>query len=203
MRVAVTILSNRGQNPAFTRSLSGLIGHMNAYGKSYGLESYTINIASNVSLLPKGRQDGILHAVKQNCTHMLCIDDDMEFPMDILQSLSVRYVKAIGVNAVRKTPALNYVAVGFDGQQVSSKDKSGIEEVAHIGMGIFLLELSNLPPTPHFEILWNPSTNDYDSEDVYFCEKLRKHGVKIYTDHDASQNVGHVGDYVYTQNSYK
>jgi hypothetical protein len=200
MRVAITVLSNRGHNPAFSRSLTGLISHMNS--RSYGLEGYTVNIAPNVSLLPKGRQDAIKEALKQNCTHVLFIDDDMEFTPDILQILASRKVHAIGVNAVRKMSSLNHVAIGFDGQQITSKGKSGLEEVAHVGMGIFLLDLSALPPAPHFEILWNPKTNDYDSEDTYFCEKLRKHGVKIYTDHDASQKTGHVGDFTYTLNSY-
>jgi len=55
---------------------------------------------------------------------------------------------------------------------------------------------------PHFEIIWDEKTQEYLGEDHYFCAKLRSNGIKIYVDHDASQTVGHIGDYTYTLNSY-
>lgn len=182
-----------------------LASYCQANGAKFGLKSYTVNRASNISLLSKGRQDAITHALKQGCTHMLFLDDDMIFPENSLEILLSRKSQAIGVNYVRKnTTELLHVSADLNGQMVYSKGKSGIEEVGHVGMGIFLLDLAIIKsvPAPHFEVLWNTNISDYDSEDTYFCEKLRKHGVKIHVDHDLSQKVGHIGDYAYTLNSF-
>lgn len=201
MRVALTVLSNRGQSPAFTRCLAGLVSYCAMQGKSFGLDGYSVNIAGNVSLLSKGRQDAIAQARAQSCTHLLFIDDDMEFPVTALELLAQRNVSAIGVNYIRKNPEKpSFVASDMKSHPISSVSKSGVEAVGHIGLGLFLLELSALQavPAPYFEVRWNSATQDYDSEDTYFCEKLRAHGIPVYVDHDLSQAIGHLGEISYS-----
>ena len=205
MRICLTVLNNRPHSHHFSLSLNNLTNEITSRGHEYEVVSLATGIAGNISLLPKGRQDAIKYAKSLDSTHILCIDDDIVCPKNTLEILASRKMQAIGVNYVRKMPSLNWVAVGLDGQQIGSAGKSGIEKVGHIGLGMFLLELRALDgiPAPHFEILWNPAIDDYDSEDTYFCDKLRKGGVEIYVDHDASQTIGHIGEYIYSHNSFK
>jgi hypothetical protein len=201
MRVLIGVVSNRDPKREFANCLLNLAGHVAQFGPQYGIESYALRTWGNVSNLCKGRRALIDCARHYNQTHILFIDDDMAFPLDALQTLASRGVQMIGVNAVCKEPKkLTYTALDIDGASLCSKGKTGIEEVSHVGFGMTLLEvkaLENIAP-PYFEML-----NDGEiGEDAYFCSKLRKNGIKIYVDHDVSQNMGHVGDFTYTLNSY-
>lgn len=203
MRLAISIITNRDHHPIFSGCFAGLIMHLTRHGRDYGVESFTVNSNYRISLLSKGRQDALGFGLNGGFTHTLLLDDDMAFPPDTMEILASRNVQAIGSNYLTRDGNNHCVAFGDDKNRIDSRGRTGIQEVARIGLGIFLLDLEairNIPP-PHFEILWNPAIQNYEGEDMYFCDKLRGHGIKIHVDHDASQKVGHVGDFVYRLNT--
>lgn len=203
MRLYICVVSNRNHNPMFVGSLYALTQHITHQGKNYGVHEHAVGIGTGHSCLSRGRQEALSFAVKNQCSHVLYIDDDMVFSPNLVQSLVSREVPIIGANAVQKTTeALRFTARDAQGGRISSKGKTGIEEVYRLGMGIFLVEMDAIRniAAPHFEVRWNAEKQDYVSEDHYFCDKLREHGLKIYVDHDASQHVGHVGDYIFEMN---
>jgi hypothetical protein len=200
MKLYIAVVSNRAHAPQFTGSLYALTQHLTYQGKNYGVEMHAVSIGTGHSCLSRGRQQALNFATAQGFTHLLFLDDDMVFAPNVAQLMIQREVPAIGANYVMKTVELRPVARDAKGGRISSTGKTGIEEAPRLGMGIFLIDLNAIKniPAPHFEVNWSAEKNDYISEDHYFCDKLEANGIKIYVDHDASQGVGHVGDYIYT-----
>jgi hypothetical protein len=89
---------------------------------------------------------------------------------------------------------------------VSSIGKTGLQEVGWVGLGCCLLKLTDAVRAikrPHFEVVWLEDTQSYLGEDYMFSEKLRHAGIKLWIDHDVSQQIGHVGDFKYTEETLK
>lgn len=128
-------------------------------------------------------------------THILWLDADMTFPRDTALRLLAHEKKVVAANYVtRKAPSRP--TARRDGKCVSSLDAEGLEAVDHVGMGVFLLDTS---------VLWNISRPRFwystptETEDVYFCNLLRKAGHSIYIDHDLSKEVEHWGQHGYRE----
>lgn len=197
MRVYIAVCSCRDWKPQFGKSLCGIIAH-----KAKGVDGVFLNVLQGTSVLPRARQLAIEDAINGGFTHILMIDDDMAFPHDLLESLSSRNVPIVGINYSRKEPNNpSPMACGLDGQVVSSKGKTGAEEIGWIGFGAVLIELAAIKdmPKPWFEMRWLPERNDFMGEDFYFSMKARTQDVKIYIDHDASNKCAHIGDYPYRE----
>lgn len=200
--LAICVISNRDHVPDFTRCLA----HLSAYLAVNPLaEAVDLKVAKNCSLLSVARQSMIDECIAEHHSHMLMLDDDMVFPPYLANKLAVHKKRCIGVNSLRKNPdALNYTARGLNGEWVASKGKTGIQEVAAVGLAMFLLDLDAMRkiPKPHFEVRWNEEKQIYSGEDMYFCRKLTGAGEKIWIDHELSNQCGHVGQLVYTFDFY-
>lgn len=134
-------------------------------------------------------------------THLLFIDDDSYYKKEIIDTLLRRDLDVVACNFSRKQEDALPTAVGLDGKCLSSKGKTGVEEIRKVGFGFTLIKtgfLKNIP-APHFEVRWAANKNSYMSEDYYFCQKLKENGIKIFIDHEASQHVGHIGEKVYIE----
>ena len=200
--LAICVISNRDHVPDFTRCLA----HLSAYLAVNPLaEAVDLKVAKNCSLLSVARQSMIDECMSEHHSHMLMLDDDMVFPPYLAHKLAAHNKRCIGVNSLRKNPDyLHYTAKGLDGNWVASKGKSGIGQVAAVGLAMFLLDLDVMRkiPKPHFEIRWNDENQTYSGEDMYFCRKLTGAGEKIWIDHELSNQCGHVGQLVYTFDFY-
>lgn len=206
MRLFIATPSCRDHSPHFVASLVGMVKHLAGNGvEGRTLEEFDVNIRPQSSNLPQARQIMLDDAVRRGFTHLLFLDDDMTFPFDMLDALANRGVPVVGANCCRKTlNGLYYTAAGEDRRPVPSKGRTGIQEVAKVGTGVMLIELAALVhvPRPHFEIQWREDAGCYRAEDVYFCEKLREHGVPIHIDHDVSHHVGHMGTFEHRFSAY-
>lgn len=205
MRLLIAVLSNRDHKPSFTISIANLNAYLAVRGREFGLIQHLLMIKENVPFLAQGRQDMMDYALQNGFTHILCIDDDSKFSHTAAETLICRNVQAIGANFVHKDiTERRFTAIDFNYTRIDSRGKSGIQEVLQIGFGMFLLDLSVLSKLerPYFQTIWNPETEAITAEDVYFCRKLKSVGIKIYVDHDVSQNVGHIGNMNYNLNSY-
>lgn len=192
MKLAIAIPSCRDWKPAFGSSLVGLVRYLS------GRMDFDMNIMQGASVLPRARQMAVEWARSINATHLLCIDDDMKFPPDIAEKLLVHDEGIVACNYVTKG-ACKPIVHDLDGKPLTSSDRIGVQEVGWVGFGMVLIKLEAIKdiPMPLFEMRWLDDRKDFMGEDFYFCGKARAHGVKIYVDHDASTNIGHIGDYVY------
>lgn len=142
-------------------------------------------------------------ALKDGADAILWIDSDMRFPKDALQILLSRKLPIVGVNATtRRFPvlptALDYDQETKDLVKVTSKDKTGLEQVLGLGFGMVLIrkEVFQKVEKPWF---WFEQTDKGGTigEDIYFCVKAFDRGFKTVLDHDLSKHIRHIGTYEY------
>lgn len=195
MKLAVTVPCCRDWKVAFGSSMIGLVRTLEKSGIVYDM-----NIMQGASVLPRARQLSVEWAKKIEATHLLCIDDDMNFTPAAVMSLLSRDLDIVACNYVGKGTG-KPLTHGIDGEMLSSMDALGVQEVGWIGFGMILIKLDAIKdiPAPLFETRWMEDRKDFIGEDFYFCMKARGAGLKIHIDHDASQNIGHIGDKIYTE----
>lgn len=153
-------------------------------------------------LLPNLRTELVRLAIAQQASHLLFVDADMRFPTDTVARLltaehGLRWRSHLGLQAPTAVGA-NYRARTMDAWTartaegpLSSRGKSGVEEVETVGFGVTLVNLGELAkmPEPWFGLPWDGQK--HVGEDVYFCARVREQGGRIYVDHDLSQHVRH------------
>jgi hypothetical protein len=156
-----------------------------------------VTLAMMIGTFVHQAREKLLHDIVElwGATHVLWLDADMTFPPDAAFRLLAHDREIVAANYVTRIPPSRPTAKR-DGQCVSSIEATGLEDVDHVGMGVFLMKTSvvaNLP-TPRF---WYSTPTE--TEDVYFCRLLRAAGHTIAIDHDLSREVGHVGTHTYRE----
>lgn len=146
-------------------------------------------------------REGLLQgATKCEAHYALFLDSDMTFPKDSLHRLLAHHKPVVGVNYSTKSqddPV--FTACADDTHLVTDANSSGLVEVDHLGCGVLLINLKDLAkvPPPWFGMPWLPELKAFLGEDVFFCRKAQKHGLKCYVDQDLSKEVEHWGDIAY------
>jgi hypothetical protein len=162
-----------------------------------------LSMNTNVSsVIHSNREMGVASALEQGATHVLFLDDDMQFEPNILEVLLGRRQPVVAVNYAIKKKPIEFVAVGLDGRRIVTHEKStGLQEIQYTGFGVSLFEAHVFRKVPHpwFQPRYVPDAGCYTTEDLPFYEKVREAGIPCYVDHDASKLVtGHVGRHVYS-----
>lgn len=201
IKLFISVASCRGWMPAFGASFLGLNCNLVSNGiKGHNLAGLYPDIAAQASCLSQARQCALNKAIDGGYTHWLSLDDDMQFPMDIIDKMIVHEKAVVTANYRRKNPnVVSGVCMGLDGQIIDSTGKSGLEQIGWMGGGCFLADIEKIKhiPRPHFEVSWCEERQDYYDQDNYFSAKLRQHNAEIWLDHGLSQLISHVGDYHY------
>lgn len=200
MKLFISIPSNRDWKGKFGASLAGLTSHLaNIANLSYPLQGFTMRAWGQSSCLSIVRQAFVDEILLDGYTHWLSLDDDMTFPKDIVDRLQKHDKDVVAVNARCKNPTVKGSLIALTGENIDSRGKSGLEEIRAFGGAIFLAKSSAFVniPKPHFNVLWSDVHNNYISEDIFFATLLRINKVKMYCDHDVSQEIGHIGDHEY------
>lgn len=202
VRLFISVPSYRGWSPHFGSSVTGMIHHLDKHGlENAMLDAFTFMPMLQASCLSQARQKMLKIATENKFTHWLCLGDDMAYPNNFADLLLRHNLDIVAANYRRKHPG-QIVGVGMDlnGNKLDSTNKTGIEEIASIGLDACMMRVDalNSVPKPHFEVLWCAEKEEYYDLDVGFCHKVRKHGLKIWCDHDASQAVHHFGEVPYT-----
>ena len=177
------------------------LGHLDRVSISMKIDTY----------VQCARQTLIERAIEDGADYMLWLDSDMRFPIDVLPKLLNHNKDMVGVNYCTRGMPPDFVAIKKTGQDdldapdgvrcITGSDSTGLERVEAMGFGAVLLRtgcLKKLPdPSKHpwFWIKHMPKTNRIIGEDVYFCNLLHKHGIKMYIDHDLSKECAHIGTF--------
>jgi glycosyltransferase involved in cell wall biosynthesis len=168
---------------------------------------HEVNLYTSMgTLIFDQRNNMVESALEEGADYVLFIDADMRFPKDTLERLIAHGKGIIGVNATTRSVPVKATAktleIDEDGtcnwKQISSKNKTGIEQADGIGCGVMLIskETLNAIPKPWFFFELLPE-NKLLGEDIYFCIKAKDVGIDTFIDHDLSQEIGHVGNYTY------
>jgi GT2 family glycosyltransferase len=147
------------------------------------------------------------YRLKEGADYILWIDADMRFPKDTIERLIAHDKPIVGVNATTRSIPVRSTAknleIDFEKKEnhwraVSSKDKTGLEQVTAIGCGVMMVkrEVFEKTPRPWFWFEMIPGEKLL-GEDVYFCVKAHDAGFDTWVDHGMSNEIGHVGSYTY------
>lgn len=202
VRLFISVPSNRDWKGKFGSSLAGLISHLtgpNFKAEGFKLTEFFLRSWGQSSCLSIARQRFVDEMIEGGFTHWLSLDDDMTFPMDIVDRLIVHGKDVVSINARHKSQEIKGSVLDMNGKPMDSTGKTGLEEIKIMGGAIFLAKIDAFKhiPKPHFQVLWSPEHNDYIGEDFHFAGLLKINGVRLWCDHDASHHVGHIGDIEY------
>lgn len=203
VRIFVGIASNRDWKPQFGISLVKMVCETNASRLNGRLETLTVAPVIGQSNLAAGRQKLVNLAIEGGFTHLVMLDDDMQFPGDTVIRLLSHRKPFVCANACQKIPG-KISGVCLDNQggfRIDSTDRSGLEEVGYGSLAVCAIDLEWLKrvPKPHFEIMWYPHLEEgkggYIGEDHQFLRKAASYGMRFWCDHDV--RVQHIGDFPY------
>lgn len=154
------------------------------------------------SMLSQQRELMVKKVLQNNYTHILFLDSDMTFPMDLPQRMLAHRKEFVAANCVTRKKPILPIAHDMAAKRISSKNLTGLQEVDRVGLAVAMIEvqaIKRISGPPLFLMDWIPALGVYCGEDVYFCQKLREVGVKLYVDHDVSKKIGHLGYREYSQ----
>lgn len=153
-------------------------------------------------------------ALKQEASHVLFIDTDMEFRSLTANKLLALDKAVVGVASRRKKFPLEYtIQVIEDGKNRQAKNEEVFTEgmpaepfcriggnPITVGAGIMLIDLEKIKgvPKPWFKMdtYWREGEEPgYTGEDIYFCRKVWAAGLEVWC--DPTIPVGHIGDCKY------
>ena len=101
LRIAVCVPGDRWK-AGFGFSVSNMIAKFAGAKYEHGEKSIEL-ISVSGSMLAQVRTGLVLRAMKAEATHMLFLDDDMEFPPDLLHRLLRHNKPVVGCNYSRRT----------------------------------------------------------------------------------------------------
>lgn len=157
------------------------------------------------SILPDVRTRLVAKAYDRKTTHLLWLDSDMTFPPDIIPRLLNHNKPVVACNYPQKTiearPTAYVESDEYTGPLWTREGDTGLVEVSYAGMGVMLTDMRVFDALDMPIFLFEAAAPNFvvqNGEDVYFCRKLREKDIPVYVDQDASQWIGHVGEFEYT-----
>lgn len=202
-RVAICIPSRGEMEIGTAFDLAILCAHDSRFRKNGDQGIYTVA----GTLIFDQREKLAQSALDEGADYILWIDADMRFPKNTIDRLLKHDKPIVGVNATTRSIPVRATAknleIDFEKQEnhwrsVSSKGKTGLEQVTSIGCGVMMVKREVFEKTPRpwfwFEVI---PGDKLLGEDVYFCVKAHDAGFHTWVDHDLSNEIGHVGRYTF------
>lgn len=180
MKICIGVCTNRLIKPKTALSLLRLV----AYSKL----DYHIVVSTKGYNTSENRNYIAVQAIKNNCTHLFFVDDDMVFEPDTLERL-LDHDKDI-VGAVYKT---KYEVQDDVIEYLDENRPTGFFECGALGTGCLLIKMEVFKklPQPWFKYEWFENGMVKRSHDWIFCEDARKNGFEVWC--DKTLLVGHIG----------
>jgi hypothetical protein len=77
------------------------------------------------------------------------------------------------------------------------ESQDGLEKVAGVGMGVFMMETAVLLEIPQPWFAFEYDESGWHGEDFYFQRKLQDAGYDIYIDMNLSRQIRHIGQWAF------
>lgn len=151
------------------------------------------------SLISRQRQKLAETAISQGSTHILWLDSDMLFPLNVVDVLLSHNQDVVACNYPTRTLPIKGVAYTKIGEWDSwlgfDVTNERLKSVEGVGMGCMLAKTSVMErmERPWFEVTYSEKYNDHIGEDFYFCQKARSLGYQIMIDTLLSREIKHLG----------
>lgn len=136
------------------------------------------------------RNNIVERALKDNCSHLIMMDTDMEYHRDTITRLLSRRLPIVGALCYRRYPPFDPLLLKgspVDGYESIDKWEEGeLVEVDATGTGclLFRTDVFKKMPSPWFKFRPNPNDKigGVIGEDIGFCWDLKRAGYKIHVD---------------------
>jgi len=139
-------------------------------------------------------------AIEQGCDKLFFLDSDIMVEGDVINKLLAHNKPIIGAAYNMRAFPL-YSNVKFtdeNGNFIAVPDiPKELFKCAGVPTGAMLIDIPTVQKIPHpwFDLTNDENGNLVIGEDIYFCQKLIKHGVEIWC--DPTIQIGHVGTFTY------
>ena len=199
MKVAICLPCRDMVNTGFAYDLARMMAQWSAKYVNQGHQLLIFN--SQGTLIVNQRADLARNAVEAGADYILWLDTDMRFPKDTLERLLNHKKPIVAANYATRRLPVDTVAFRLHESgawdTVKTGDKSGLEKVEAVGMGVMLMDTKILKemPKPWFSITYHQDSDQYSGEDIFFCYKAGKMGYEVLIDHDLSKEVKHIGSF--------
>ena len=206
IRLVIAVPSQQTWEADFGMSMMFLTNFLATHG-AIGTKGIQFRVHNKRgSILANMREWMIQEALAGDATHVLFLDSDQTFPMDLFHRLMRHGKKVVAANITTKVLPPSTTARlkgGVHGVPlITGENAEDLVKVWRVGTGIMLLDLNLFKREgmqgPWFNQRWDGELNAYVGEDWAFCEKLEQAGVGIYVDQDVSRSVGHIGKLTYS-----
>jgi len=188
MRILIGIPSTEDVKADFAMALATMMGATCAQVQSVQVAVFNAKGCH----VDRNRYWIVKKAQEMEADKILFIDSDMVFPPKTLLQLLSHREYIVGVNAVKRTPPHDALAVGLDGELIDTK-ADGLVEVSRMGTGIMLVDMKVFTDV---KAPWFVNTyveGKFDSGDYKFCQEVKAQGYNIFCDTELSLQVGHIG----------
>lgn len=156
------------------------------------------------SLVHDARNKIVERALKEDFTHLLFVDDDMNFDKGGMQKLLDDDKDVVGGLYFRKVPPHHPNCMEMRGKRLRFPmvlPKTKLFEVFAVGMGLTLIKSEVLKSMKDRWFFYNDIHGQTVGEDVYFCNKARNKGFTVWV--DPTIPIQHIGDYGYDRQDYE
>lgn len=153
------------------------------------------------SCISNGREYLVTQSLNDGATHVLFIDEDIQFDMDAVHILASRRQPLVCANYPIRYEGAPFAAItpDFEGRIDTTSQSPDVEPCGACGFGLAMIarEVFESIPQPWFPIHWSDESKTYSTEDVPFFLAAQKAGFVPLIDHVASRKVAHIGSYRY------
>lgn len=172
-------------------------GAMNYYN---GLAKIPVALCNQKgSILPANRNRIVAEAKKLNCTHVLQIDSDLDFPPYALDRLLRHKKEFVGATYARRSPPHENLAIPLNKQPEIRA--SGLTAVDRLPTGMLLIDMRVFDKVtmPYFRFPTQEECSSYPEgniggEDYYLCDAVRQAGYDVWLDVELSFELTHWGE---------
>lgn len=194
MKVALCTPSRDVVSAGYAKSLANLSVRLS----KNNVDSEVLMVLGSV--IPQLRTDIVNTALEKNCEWLLWLDSDMHFPSSTFERLMSHNKSVVAATySTRYKPQRSVAFTDHKNYNSRLTARDGIHSVFAVGMGCMLTHRSVFEtlPQPWFCHEWDPTTQSFLGEDIYFCKSLKMHGIDVHIDVDLSEEIGHYGTKIF------
>lgn len=156
-----------------------------------GARTAVINCKGSIIAIVRNQCVAAAQLIKT--THVLFLDSDMTFPLDVMKRLLAHNKDIVGTLYARRRAPFGPIGTVYAG----ARESGGLLRMKHIPTGCLLINMRV------FAKLSKPWFSDrvegeqIVGEDVHFCERADAAGIEIWQDTVLSREIGHIGEKIF------
>lgn len=168
---------------------------------------FDILVANRGYTIGENRNYCVIQAQRNGSDYLLFVDDDMVFPDYTLESLLEHNADVVGVNSYSRClpPSSTVGLMDKEGNYMhpdrhtawEMRIPSKLFEAYFVGAGVMLINMKVFDKIekPYFNFTTDKNGMIVNGEDGYFCDQIRKAGMKVWC--DPTIEIKHIGEYAY------